>query len=195
MKKPSFVLAVFATLTLAVGTANANTTRVTKGDAEAILNTFGNAGWAIRGHGQDVLQGAPADGLVDGLVIIRPLSLFDGKHYCALDWHVIAIASFDGGDASYTAQDFEAYRATVVITITLDGQAFATDATASRRSRRDLTEFGITTSYYYTEGRVVAPDELTVGQHTLAMSYTDIYESDLTVISFTIDAPGTGVCL
>jgi hypothetical protein len=34
----------------------------------------------------------------------------NGNHYCALDWHVILLAEFDGGNESYTAHDFEAFR-------------------------------------------------------------------------------------
>jgi hypothetical protein len=188
------VLIVMAVvLAFAGGTAQANTVRVSKGDAEAVFQSFGNAGWAIRGHSQ-VLEGAPADGLV-GLTTIRPLPVNDGRHYCALDWHVIVVAAFDGGDASYTKADFEAYRASVSLVFTLDGEPLETEQTATKPFLRDLTAQGITTAYYFQEGTVLAPEALAVGAHTLTVDYSDADRSEQVTISFTVDAPGTGACL
>jgi hypothetical protein len=187
-----FVMAVV--LAFAGGTAQANTVRVSQGDAEAVFQSSGNGGWAIRRHSQ-VVEGAPADGLVGSLATIRPLPLFDGAHYCALDWHVIVLAVFDGGDASYTMQDFEAYRATVSMVFTLDGQPLATDQTATKRFLRDLTALDITTAYYFQQGTVLAPEALAVGAHTLTLDFSDAYGAGQTTISFTVDAPGTGACL
>jgi hypothetical protein len=181
-------------LAFAGGTAQANTVRVSQGDAQAIFQSFGNGGWAILRHSQ-VIEGAPADGLSGALATIRPIPPFDGAHYCALDWHVIVIAVFDGGDASYTAQDFEAYRSTVSIVFTLDGQPLETDQTATKRSQRDLTFAGITTAYYFQQGTVLAPEALAVGSHTLTMDFSDAFGAGQTTITFTIDAAGTGACL
>jgi hypothetical protein len=186
-----FVMA--GVLAFAGGTAQANTVRVSQGDAEAVFQSSGNAGWAIRRHSQ-VVEGAPAAGLV-GLTTIRPLPLFDGAHYCALDWHVIVLSVFDGGDASYSARDFEAYRETVSIVFTLDGQLLETDQTATKRFLRDLTFLGITTAYYFQQGTVLAPEALAVGARTLTTDFSDAYGADQTTISFTVDAPGTGACL
>jgi hypothetical protein len=188
-------LAVLATLAVAGGTARADTARVSQGDAQAVLEAFGNGGWAILRHSQSVVQGAPADGLRDSLAAIRPFAFVNGNHYCALDWHVILVAIFDGGEASYTVQDFEAYRSQVSIAFTLDGQPLATDQTATKRSLRDLTSAGITTAYYFQQGRVLAPDELAVGTHALTMAFSDSEGTDRVAISFTVDAPGTGACL
>jgi hypothetical protein len=187
-----FVMAVV--LAFAGGTAQANTVRVSKGDAEAIFESFGNGGWAIRRHSQ-VLEGAPADGLVGSLATIRPNPVFDGAHYCALDWHVIVLAIFDGGDASYTAQDFEAFRATVSNVYTLDGQLLEIDQTATKRFLRSLTAQDITTAYYFQEGTVLAPEALSVGAHTLTGDFSDVYGTGQITISFIVDAPGTGACL
>lgn len=194
MRLPLLLLVMAATLAFAGGTAQANTVRVSQGDAQAIFESFGGGGWAILRHSQ-VIEGAPADGLLGSLAVIRPFGPFDGAHYCALDWHVIVVAVFDGGDASYTAKDFEAYRSTVSIVLTLDGQPLATDQTATKRSLRDLTFAGVTTSYSFAQGSVLAPEALAVGTHTLTMDFSDAYRDDQTAITFTVDAPGTGACL
>jgi hypothetical protein len=189
------VLSVMAVvLAFAGGTAQANTVRVSQGDAQAIFEGFGGGGWAIRRH-SPVFEGAPADGVVGSLATIRPSPLFDGAHYCALDWHVIVLAVSDGGDASYTIQDFEAYRATVSLVFTLDGQLLETEQTATKRFLRDLTASDITTAYYFQQGTVLAPEALAVGSHTLTTDFSDVYEEGQLTISFTVDAPGTGACL
>lgn len=189
-------LALAATLAVAGATARATAVRVTQGDATAVFEAFGNGGWSILRHSHVVLQGAPADGLNSGLTTIRPIrAFFDGNHYCALDWHVIVIAIFDGGDASYTAQEFEALRSQTSIAMTLDGQPLPTVRTASKRFLRDLTFLGITTGYYFQQGRVMSPDELSVGAHKLAIEETDPAGGFHDKITFSVDPPGTGACL
>jgi hypothetical protein len=195
MRLRLFLLVMAAMLAFTGGTAQADTGRVSKGEAEAILEAFGNGGWAILRHGEGVVQGAPADGLPDSLAAIRPLPFWNGNHYCALDWHVIVLAIFDGGDASYTPQDFAALRSQVSNTFILDARPFATERTASKRFLRDLTAFGFTTAYYFQDGRVLAPEELAVGTHTLTLIQSFLGETDRVDISFTVDAPGTGACL
>jgi hypothetical protein len=105
------------------------------------------------------------------------------------------LAVSDGGDASYTIQDFEAYRATVSLVFTLDGQLLETEQTATKRFLRDLTASDITTAYYFQQGTVLAPEALAVGSHTLTTDFSDVYEEGQLTISFTVDAPGTGACL
>jgi hypothetical protein len=197
MRLRLIALAVLATLAVAAGTARADTVRVSQGDAQAVLEAFGNGGWAILRHSDSVVlgTGTPADGLRDSLAAIRPFAFVNGNHYCALDWHVILVAIFDGGDASYTVQDFAAYRSQVSMAFTLDGQPLATDRTASKRTLRDLTSFGVTTAYYFQQGRVLAPEELAVGTHTLAWVISAPEGAASVTIAFTVDAPGTGTCL
>lgn len=189
------LFAIAAALAIPSASAHASTDRVSRGDAAAVLEAFGNGGWAIRLNGGDVLQGAPADGLVGSLAAIRPFAPFNGRHYCALDWHVIVITDYDGGDSSYTVQDFNALRSQTSIAFTLDGQPFATEETATKRLLRDLSFAGITTAYYFQQGGVVSPNELTVGEHKLTVDATSPSGPDQLSISFTIDAAGTGTCL
>ena len=195
MRLRLFLLVIATTLAFTSGAAQADAGRVSKGEAQAILEGSGNGGWAIRRHGGGLVQGAPADGLPDSLAAIRPLPFWNGNHYCALDWHVIVIAIFNGGDTSYTSQDFAVVRSQVSNTFILDGQSLQTERTASKRFLRDLTALGVTTAYYFQDGRVLAPEELAVGTHTLTLIQSFLGETGRFDISFTIDAPGTGACL
>lgn len=77
--------------------------RVTRGDAEAVLQIAGTAGLVLLKRGTTTpraIPDAPAD--VNRRATIRPFDPpheADGQHFCAEDWHVIALAIIDGGDA------------------------------------------------------------------------------------------------
>ena len=125
----------------------ASSTRVTKGDAEAVLNAFGNGGLAIRNH-HTVSPGAPAD--IDLRASIRPFSgsPWDGRHFCAEDWHVILIAWIEGGDKSFTMQDAIALMNPVTIGFVLDGAALPTERTSIKRFL-EPERFGLEEAYYF----------------------------------------------
>jgi hypothetical protein len=52
-------------------------------------------------------------------------------------------------------------------------------------------------AWYFQEGRIMSPDDLSVGQHELSARFIDpntgLDESD--GITFFVDAAGTGACL
>jgi hypothetical protein len=52
-------------------------------------------------------------------------------------------------------------------------------------------------AWYFQEGKIMSPDDLSVGQHELTVRFSDLAsgldESD--GITFFIDAAGTGACL
>jgi hypothetical protein len=153
--------------------ASAVAVRVSQGDAQTIF------------QGGSSLAGFTNPGL------IRPFegSPWDGRHFCALDWHVIAVAVLS--DVGSTRQEFEAYRSTVSIAFVLDGRPLATEQTATKRLQ---TEAG--TFFYVQQGSVLAPDELEVGQHQLSMDFSDDEVAGVSeTITFFIDAAGTGACL
>ena len=50
-------------------------------------------------------------------------------------------------------------------------------------------------AYAFSEGRIMAPSELSVGSHTLAYTATFPAGSEGSQITFSIDAAGTGACL
>jgi hypothetical protein len=68
-------------------------------------------------------QASPAD-FFGSHGSIRPFngSPWDGRH-CAEDRHVILVAFFDGGDASFSHQQAKAILDPVTISFTLDGAA------------------------------------------------------------------------
>jgi len=174
--------------------AAANPTRVTQGDAQAVFEAFPNGGWAILQH-STVAAGAPADGLVGGLVTIRPLKPFDRIHVCALDWHTIVLADIEGGDTSFTAQDADAIIATLTVSFTLDGSDLATTRTAIKPFLNPA-RFGLDVAYAAQWGRVMAPSDLSVGQHSLSVVESDpsgvVFKNKIT---FFVDAAGSGACL
>lgn len=189
------ILLAVALAGLAASSAGANSSRSTKGDAEAVLNAFGNGGWAVLLHSATSM-GAPAAGLVGSATAIRPFpEFFEGQHYCVLDWHVALIAWGDGGDKSFTRAEAEAYLRTVVNTFWIDG---ATVATERRPVQPFLNpaRFGLAEVYAFPEGVLLSPSDLEVGAHTLRVQTRDssgvFFDEQIT---FYIDAAGTGVCL
>ena len=91
MKRLISVVAVaFVATVTAVSAAQADSARITQGDAEALFQAPFNGGAAIRLHGGDVLEGAP----VQPGGVLRP---FGGgtPHFCTLNWLVIDVALAD----------------------------------------------------------------------------------------------------
>jgi hypothetical protein len=170
--------------------------RITRGDAQAVLRAFGTGGRVILRNGQTT-EAAPAD-FFGSHGSIRPFSgsPWDGRHFCADDWHVILIAWIDGGDASFGHQQAEAVLDPVTNNFTLDGAALATTRTPIQPALNPQG-FGLERAWYFQEGRVMAPDDLSVGQHELSVRFTDPTSGldDSDGITFFIDAAGTGACL
>lgn len=181
---------LFVAAGLAAGAAHADSVRVTQGDATAVLNAFGNGGFAVLG-GSPVDTGAPSDGLVSGQVVIRPFAVFNGKHYCALDWHVAAHAIFAGGDMSFTHQDAVDRLGPISTSFWIDGVAIASTRTPVKRSLRPPPP-GVVESYYVQHGVILSPSDLGVGAHTLRVQTSDGFNGQVT---FHVDATGTGACL
>src|SRR5262245_5101808 len=161
----------------------------THGDATAVLEAFGNGGWAVLLH-SGAVQAAPAQGL-PGPVAIRPFSgtPFDGAHYCALDWHTIAIAFFDEGPRQHAAD----WIAGLSVQFILDGAPLEATQTAIKRFLNP-ERFGLTDAYYSQFARVMAPSDLAPGSHILNVVFTDVDGTSMDGITFFVDPPGTGVC-
>ena len=178
---------------LGLAPADASSVRVTKGDAEAVFQAFGYAGFQLRvraGQGpQDtgVVNGAPSDSELQ--TAIRPFSglVWDGRHYCALDWHVILQADVEPG-LSY--QEARAIIDQIDKKFFLDGNQLATTRTAVKRLFMPSGGEG----YYANFGIVLPPDALAVGSHTLMMVETGPF-AGTDQITFFIDPEGTGACL
>jgi hypothetical protein len=166
--------------------------RVSRGDAEAVLQEAAGVGRLLRTRA-NVKFGTPGD--LNRRATIRPFSgtVFDGRHYCAEDWHVIVVAIFSddsGRNDSYTKQDADADLNPMVITFSLDGKVLATERTQVKRVPTTISF----PPDFIQEGRVMAPDELNVGTHTLSYTAAGPYFNDADSITFVIDPPGTGAC-
>ncbi len=177
---------------LTAAPVGAATPRVTRGQAIAVFQAAPNGGRAMLNH-SPVSLGAPAD--LDRRATIRPLADegFDGKHYCAEDWHVIVLADAFGGDRSFDRHDFDAATAHDVIVMRLDGVELLTSRTATRHVNNPLPPNE--KEFAFQQGRVMAPGELSVGAHALDATAVFPPESFELHITFFIDAPGTGVCV
>jgi hypothetical protein len=147
--------------------------RITRGDAEAVLDAFGTGGLVILRRRGGTAEAAPAD-FFGSHGSIRPFqgSPWDGRHFCAEDWHVILVAVIDGGDASFDHQQAKAVLDPVTISFTLDGAALATTRTPIKPFH-DPQRFQLERAWYFQEGKVMAPNDLSVGQHELSVSVTD----------------------
>ena len=176
--------------------AKSSTSRpITHGDVEAVFHAAGGGGLAVLLHSRTA-QGAPAD-FVGSHGSIRPFagSPWDGAHFCAEDWHVILMADIEGGDASFKHNDAERIMNGLDISFTLDGAPLPTTRTAIKRFL-DPAAFGLQVAYYFQQGRIMAPADLSVGSHRLEVTLVDAtgQQSFQDGITFVIDAPGTGAC-
>lgn len=167
--------------------------RITRGDAQAVFEAFGGGGRAILQHSGEA-EGAPADFLgTHGA--IRPFAPWDGRHFCADDWHVIVIADVEGGDASFKKQDAEDVISRLTIGFVLDGVPLPTTRTAVKRFH-DPGQFNLDEAYYVQQGRLMAPADLAVGPHRLECQMTlDGQPVFQNTINFVVDASGTGACI
>ena len=177
-------------------TTTSGSRRITRGDAEAVLNAFGGGGRAVLLHSKTA-EGAPAD--FDGSHgSIRPFagSPWDGAHFCAEDWHVILIADIEGGDTSFKHDDAESIMNGLDISFTLDGAPLATTRTAIKRFLNP-GQFGLQVAYYFQQGQIMSPADLSVGSHRLDVTIVDAsgQQNFQDGITFFIDAPGTGACV
>jgi hypothetical protein len=157
--------------------------RISKGEAEAVLNTGFTGGL----HG----EGAPDD--PNQQVAIKPF-FEDGKHYCQEDFHalLLGMALDEKENGVSTLEEAKALFAPTTMTFELDGQPFQT-------KRQPVKPFLIPSgkAFVLVQGRVVGPDELPAGSHTLTVTVNNdpvdpggaVYTSQ-----FFIDAAGTGAC-
>ena len=168
---------------------------ITRGDVEAVLHAFGGGGLAVLLHSK-AAQGAPAD-FLGSHGSIRPCggSPWDGAHFCAEDWHVILIADIEGGDASFKHDDAERFMNGLEISFTLDGNPLATTRTAIKRFLNP-ENFGLQVAYYFQQGQIMSPADLSVGSHQLEVTLVDEsgQQSFQDGITFFVDAADTGAC-
>ena len=170
--------------------------RITRGDVDALLNAFGGGGRAILLHSKTA-EGAPADSF-GSHGSIRPFagSAWDGAHFCAEDWHVILIADIEGGDnTSFKHDDAEQIMNGLDVSLILDGAPLPASRTAIKRFLNPQ-QFGFQVAYYFQQGQIICPTDLSVGTHRLDVTIVDAsgQQTFQDGITFVIDAPGTGAC-
>ena len=135
---------------------------------------------------------------VGSITRINPAPQWNGRHFCSLDWHVISVALNEGnavGGTRTNAELFEALSARIVV-FTLDGAVLATERTAPRRTTNPERS-GLVEAFAVNAGKVMAPEDLSVGQHTLFFTGNRPGQPPIVMptITFFIDAPGEGTCL
>jgi hypothetical protein len=170
---------VLVAVALLVGSpAGAASTRITRSDAVAVLKA------ATRGEDLDPNVRVRISPFAD--------SVWDGRHFCVEDWHVIMVTWVERGDASFTKQEAESRLNSVMISFVLDGRPLATTRT---KVVRYLHPEPAVKAYAFSEYRIMAPTDLSVGAHTLEFTATFPGGSEGSQITFSIDAAGTGACL
>jgi hypothetical protein len=176
--------------------------RITRGDVEAVFNAGGTGGRVIRVKKGETAVAAPVD-FVGSHGAIRPFPDWDNRHFCAEDWHLIVVAGIDGGNASFRREQAEASANQVTFDFTLDGDLLATERTTIKPFLHPETievpegEEKVERAFFFQEGRIMSPDDLSVGRHELLLTQTgpDPGQVEQFEITFFIDAPGTGACL
>jgi hypothetical protein len=190
-------ICVLALVLFAPAIVQASAPRVTRGDAEAILQAQGGGGWMVRLNG-GTLEGAPSDFLQDSLARISPAAAWNGRHFCSLDWHVINVAAIEGNAAGGTRTQLEIreFLSQIEIDINLDGAPLDTVRLAVKRFLNPELR-GLVEAYSVTEGRVMAPEDLSVGQHWVQFTGHRPGQPPMVMppITFFIDAPGVGICV
>jgi hypothetical protein len=173
------------------GPLMANPSRVTRGDAQAVLNAFPNAGRIIR-RNEVVRFNTPADPEIRAT--IRPFSgsIFDGRHYCVEDWHVIVVAEIAGGDHSFSEQDARADLNPITLTFTLDGAELPTDRGPIKRFLDPAPE---EKAFFFQQGALLSPSDLSAGSHSVSYTEDSPLGHHEEGITFFIDPPGQGACL
>ena len=179
--------------------------RVSRGDALAVFQESAGVGRLLRLR-ENVSFGTPGDLYIRASIRPFSIDLFNRRHYCVEDWHVILVAYFSDDfdrNATFTKEVAEEELNPIVITFTLDGKVLKDTMRTGIKSVPNAKESigdGVTTAFFIQEGQLMSPDELKEGEHTL--SYTAVAPATATTpalkdkdrMTFVIDAPGTGAC-
>jgi hypothetical protein len=191
VRKLICLIAVVAFAAAAAAAAVADSPRITRGDAQAIFEARFTGDFAIATH-SPTLEGAPAQ---DALGRILPFAVFNGRHFCSLDWHSLSLFFYDFGDRAFVAGELAPY----VYDWTLDGAPLATETTAVTRVDPDwlFATWGTSEGYGAGNGAILPPDALAPGAHTAHLVVTDssngsiVFDNGLT---FIVDPPDVGTC-
>jgi hypothetical protein len=137
--------------------------------------------------------------------ILTPLSLPPpgppvDAHKCVDDWHLVYVLVFTVVDQQFffTKEQAIADLQATSVSITLDGGPLPVRQTSiAQMNVADQRMLGLPgVSFSFAAGSFLAPDALSVGQHTAGVTITDLVFGTLSSSStYTVDPSGTGECL
>jgi len=188
------VATVLVVLSALVGAAVAANEPFTKGDATALFN--GNGGPSVLLHNPSSEVGAFEPGKRIG-----PGQNFQGFHVCATDWHVmfVQLAMVDSLDNVHTIGEARTAFQRLNVTYELDGAPLAVRVTPVQPVLDDVTllDPNATVGFRQRTGAILSPDALSVGPHTerVRVFENGVLLFDLGLVTFYVDAAGTGACL
>lgn len=195
-RRLSMVVALLLlSLTLLPSAAQAGPDRITRGDVQAVLQGFMTGGRIVLSHSSETAgsHAAPAD-MTGSNGAIRPFSRWENIHVCVDDWHVLILGQFDGGDESYKREDASNYLSQLETSFTLDGNPLQTTTTAIKRFHNPAPA-GLEVAYGFQVGSIMAPGDLTVGEHTFASYLVDpVYGDTALSITFFVDDASSPAC-
>jgi len=170
------------------------TSRATQGDAQAVFNANQNGGVAVLLH-NGKLVGPASNDPPSG---IRISAFVDGRHYCSLDWHVIAVTLFGGNmpGETRTPQEIAADLSASSFTFFVDGVRLDAVVTPVKPFLNPAA-LGLVDAFWFTSGRVMSPSDLAIGTHTLATEERDAVGNLIgsSNVTFVIDGAGVGACV
>lgn len=169
----------------------ANTGLVTQGDAEALFHS---------GCGEFIGNDIPSQtNPCEDRARIRLFPFGTPvKNVCADDWHVLEVIDLEGVGATplLITRDLaiDDLRATTA-NWTLDGAPVVTQTLPVRGWPTGLELFGIHL-YSFSNGKVFAPGQLSVGPHVMTLQLNDpAFPVPLFTRTVIVDPSGTGACL
>ena len=98
-------------------------------------------------------------------------------------------------DESHTVQQARDELAATTMQLVLDGVELDTEPTAIRRMPEQPEGSEEAENFYFQQGKIVEPGELSVGTHTFAVTVASPVDNVVSQSTFVIDAPGTGACV
>ena len=155
--------------------AMADPDRITRGDVQSVLEAYPTGGRVVllQANHAASLHAAPAD-FVGTRGAIRTSESWDGGHHCVDDWHVILLGVGAGGDQAFSRQDAGELLSLVSLTFTLtrEGESAVLDTRRTAiKAWLGWEDAGFEKIYGFQEGRILSPEELGVGEYTLAVDY------------------------
>jgi hypothetical protein len=138
---------------------------------------------------------------------IRPFGLWNGRHYCDTDWHLLVFAEIEAaleGEPRTTREQGVAVLERRSVDLYLDGTRLTNTQRTSIRQfiqglaiQDDGTFREVSHGWWFQTGAFFRPGELPVGPHTFSTTTTEPGTPDFVngPITFHIDAAGTGSCV